>query len=383
LPARAFVNEGWHEIPASSVTSGWGRVDLPADQNAGDNSAFFAYSAPVDGITLASTPQESLALRIRYAVEDGTAERPKFVRIPHSDTTVLPELSNGGLLVWQGAPPEPPLAERMEDFIRGGGVVLFLPPEKRPDSAGGAWAGFAWGDPVSAPAGSGFPVGRWEEMEGPLARTSDGTSLPLSERVIHRRCTPTLADPGAWFTVAQFSDGQPLMTRRSMGTGRLYVLALLPETSWSDMEDGRVWVPIIRRLRDEGSRRLGQARNARCGEWRPESGGEPWVALSAPEGRDPRIHAGAYRQGDRLLALNRPDEEDDPETLDAESLRKILPGVNVSQIGDTRSQDRLQTEAAFLLLALAALFVLAEAFLSLADFPTAVAAADRGAGRNP
>ena len=58
----------------------------------------------------------------------------------------------------------------------------------------------------------------------------------------------------------------------------------------------------------------------------------PWVSVDSTRPKDIRYEAGVYRNGDRLLAVNRPSSEDDPDVLDSTDARKLFGGLPVQTL---------------------------------------------------
>jgi hypothetical protein len=348
---------------------GWSRVDLPADENPRDNAVWFAYGPPPSGAVWLRADEDVLRARVLGAFAgDGAAGA---VRAWPADAP--PDLATAALVLWAGAPPEGADAAALSAFVQAGGVVFALPPgdaEAAVPPAGGG-LGWGWSGAARAEAGAPWRPAHWEAFDGPWARAASGEPLPVGGLSALRRCTPLFDEPDAWFALAQFGDGAPALLRRRLGAGRIYALATRPHPDWSTFDDGRVWVPALWRMREEGAGRMGRARMALCGLWRPEGTEDLWTPVDPEDARDPRTQAGVYRQGDRLLALNRPPEEDDPSRLDAEDWRTMLPGITVRAIGAGGADDAIYSEISLPLLLLAGVALLAEALLALLDFATA------------
>lgn len=387
LFATSFVNESTHLFPVgAAVTSGWGRVELPADTQPRDHTAYFVYGTPTAGTGWTSLPEGVTADRTRFALAPLPADAAKLQRWP---LTGVPDLRAAAFVVWQGPAPEGPDALALESFLKKGGVVLAMPAEKNtaaavlpvPAPPRGTTTSFAavkeekkseplwrWSSQEEADPSAAFRISRWEENAGPLAKTAMGERLPVGAMSCRRRVAPETPEAEAWFVVAQFSDGKPALASRRLGEGRIYALATLPLPAWSTFDDGRVWVPMLWRMRDEGARALSASRISECGLWKPGSPEEIWEPVGNDGPRDPRTEAGVYRLGDRWIALNRPSSEDEPDVLDGAAIKALLPGVSLSVANEQAGQQPLYTEASLSLLLLAALFLLGEAGLALLDF---------------
>jgi len=380
LPADSPVTENTLRLPPPGDSTGWGWIELPADENVRDNDAYFVYGRGPAG-TVWTNIGESRLLRRIQATFPATPGQPPIVHAwPDSG---VPSLADAGLVIWQGPAPTGDAAQALEAFLADGGSVLALPAED--EGAVAAATGEAplwqWKTEESADADRPFRILRWEPLSGPFARSAEGPALPLAEAPVLRRRVPMLAGGGEMFPVASFNDGEILLGRADRGAGRLYLLATLPLPLWSGLTDGRIWVPALWRIREEGSRRLSDIRLSRLGEPMPGETEAVWETVGVETPRDPRVHAGVYRSGGRWVARNRPVEEDLTEELSAAELRALLPGVSVYVPEDPAGRENLFSEASLPFLFLAALLLLTESALALLDFSAAAHGATREGAR--
>ena len=161
---------------------------------------------------------------------------------------------------------------------------------------------------------------RWNEEEGPLARSDEHLSLPLPQTTFTRR----QAIVGRKDVLAAFDDGSPFLVRQTLGKGEIFFCSVLPEPDWSSLGEGPVLVPMLQRLLLAGGRRLQQVSSVACGEMNATDSAQQWVSVDSTTSKDIRSQAGIYRAGERLIAVNRPAAEDDPEMLDSEQTRKLF-----------------------------------------------------------
>ncbi len=203
----------------------------------------------------------------------------------------------------------------------------------------------------------------WEDRDGLLARTSDGTPLPVNELKILAQRPPR----GDWQPVASYADGTLFLGRRSVGRGQLYACGTLPRDDWSDLGDGLVLVPMIQRALRDGAGRLQSATSRDCGDataMAMTSAEEPWQRVDAAPGG--RWTAGVYQSGARWLALNRPLAEDAPEQLDEAEVRALFGSVPLRFFEETAAAtSRFQSEIWRMCLVAMLLFLFAEALLAL------------------
>lgn len=334
--------------------TGWGQFELPADANPRDNTAYFVYGerTPLKAAVVSAHPEASRILG--FAASD--AGRPATVIRP--DDAMNIDLTPLALVIWQAPLPATPLADRLKVFAEEGGSILFLPPLQ---SAPTAIENLAWGEIENAPT-NGFRIERWDQDQGPLARTEERISLPLPDVQFTRR--QKLSGPAQ--ILASYSDGATFLARKTIGRGEIYFCSSLPADDWSSLSDGEVLVPMVQRLLQSGARRLQSAAMATCGDLAPNLSQLSWTSVSGSGARDPRLHAGVYKSGSRLLAVNRPPTEDSPERLDSGRATALF-GDLAAQIfqDDSTRTDRLQGEIWRLFLFGMLIFLLLEGWLIL------------------
>lgn len=347
----------------------WGGVELPPDANRSDNRIVFAVALPERVRVVAAAEDPVCARRLRLAAAPVAGGRVDFVETTPGD--IAGALADPpALIVWQGLPPPAAALAAMLDRVRAGAVMLWLPPAAPPAAADTG----AWGS-VDVAEGEPWRLSAWEESEGPLARTLDGRSLPLDRLEVARRAA--WAGGEGWTPLAWFADGRSLLSWKAEGLGRWYALSTLPLDAWSSLGDGWVWVPMLQRMIDEGSRRTGGAEMGVCGRWSPASPDEVWRAVDAAADA-PGLRVGIYRSGRRWLALNRPDDEDDRETVDPAALRDLLAPVRVRVSADLSrggGEGAVRSELWPLLAVLAIACLLAESALLGSEYAAAPSSA--------
>jgi hypothetical protein len=335
---------------------GWGGFALPADANLRDNTAWFVYGADTPlRATVVSTARD-VARILQLASASHNAE-PAQVIAPSEIASA--SLTNCSLLIWQGPLPDGAEADRLQSFATEGGVVIFFPPGQ---ADARQFAGLAWGEPQTAQAQEGYRIVRWNEDEGPLAKSDEHLSLPLTPTTFARR----QAIVGQKNVLAAFEDGAAFLTRQNIGKGEVYFCASLPQEDWSSLGDGPVLVPMLQRLLLAGGRRLQQVSSISCGELSLADLARPWVSVDSTRPKDIRIEAGVYRSGDRLLAVNRPSAEDEPDVIDSDEARKLFGGLPVQTLEERHLEvGQLQGEIWRLFVFAMLLFLIAEGLLIL------------------
>ncbi|NBV20708.1 MAG: hypothetical protein EBS05_01745 [Proteobacteria bacterium] len=365
---------------------GWGTLALPADANARDNAAYFVFGS--DSILRAAvvSDQPALIRNAQLAALSPATRQPAEVLAPVAWAERTG--SDAALLIWQAPLPDAAGEKRLRGFIEEGGAVLFLPPG-RTDT--GKFLGFGWAEAQPASADKPFKVAKWGQQEGPLAKTDEGLSLPLVELEISRRQPITDGDEGkrqmakgesaeageaaktspaliasSGTALASFADGSPLLTRRALGKGQFFFCATLPHEEWSSLGDGPVLVPMLQRLLQTGARRLNQETMVACGELSALDRAKQWTSADGSTGKDIALHAGVYRSGERLLAVNRPGAEDDRTLLEPAGAKKLLGTLPLQLLQErTARSDALQGEIWRLFLIGMLAFLFLEAWLVL------------------
>lgn len=306
---------------------GWGSFELPADSNRRDNTAYFAFgpNTPLHALIVSSDPETSRFLQLASASGATLG-------------SVMPEagftsaaLTDASLIVWQEALPTGATADRLRGFVQEGGVVIFYPPGY---PGAQKFNTLSWGDLQDAEADKTFRIARWDEDQGPLARSDERLSLPLAQVSFIRR--QAIAGPQS--TLAAFEDGSPFLVRQVLGRGEVYFCTSLPSAEWSSLGDGTVLVPMMQRLLLAGGRRLQQVSSIVCGELSAADASKTWTCLDSTTPKDIRTQAGVYRSGERLMAVNRPVVEDEPEILEMDDARKLFGSVHFQPFQERRGE---------------------------------------------
>ncbi|MEA3213737.1 MAG: hypothetical protein QOE70_6794 [Chthoniobacter sp.] len=333
--------------------TGWGKIELPADGNARDNAAYFIYGPP-------------LRLRVALLADDEASRR--FLSLAAAPPRQSGEIITGdgsgtdwdpyALVVWQSALPAGKTAQALQTFVERGGVVIFFAPGAPGTSS---FAGTSWGPVETAEPEQAFRVGHWDEQEGPLARSDEGLSLPVSSLSVPRRQSII----GGGDPRASFGDGPPFLTERAVGHGRILFCATLPHPEWSNLNSGQVLVPMLQRLRESGGRRFAAASSLTAGDPALVENPARWSSVDAPR-KEVRWEAGIYRNGAALIAVNRPASEDVLETIEPTAVKALFGSVPVQLIAERSSEaGPLQGEIWRALLITMLLALLVEGFLSL------------------
>ncbi len=336
LPAQSLTFQQRLTLPPDSE-SGHGWVSIPADGNPRDNVAYFAYGPDRPVRTAIVAPRGEAASYLSLAAAPPGYGGQEAERIDPADATNL-NTSELSAILWAAPMPTGSAANLVEDFVGDGGHVMFLPPGSAtaPDAT---FLGAGWSEPEDAARGSFFILQDWNRGDGLLRDGLDGSPITADRLRSIRRQIP---QGDALAPLARWEDGEVFLSRMVLDRGTAWFLGSLPDYTWSNLGDADVLLPAVQRLIAAGSERFDAGYISTVGardaglfgdetRTRLDDYGKPDPANAAHE-------AGVYRLGDRLLAVNRPSIEDDPEVLSRERLDELLEGANptlLEQAGET------------------------------------------------
>jgi hypothetical protein len=340
LTLNAAVQRQNLRFDLPKAESGWGKIELPADDNPADNAAYFAYAPPVPlRAAIVAEGPSAQRLRLAAAPDKTRANRTADLFAPAAAESIA--WKETALIVWAAPAPSEAVTKALQAWVEGGGVLLCFPPG---GEGGSGPLGTAWSAVEDAPKTAPFRVTAWDDLDGPLARTDNGAPLPLARLEVAKRQLPATSD--ATHVAAAFADGRPFFITRKTGAGMVAACATVPDAEWSGMGDGFILLPMMQRLLVLGGQRLAPPVMATAGEWQPPDSQETWSAVETDKRRDWRWHAGVYQAGAHRIALNRPEIEDQPEIVDRARLPELLRGVKLTVMAGALElkADRLQSE---------------------------------------
>lgn len=355
-----------HKLPVESATSsGWGKVELPADDNPRDNTAYFVYGPPVTLRTLVVAEDPAVGRILQLAAAPFSQDTNFVAEVIHPDRATGVVWNDYALVLWHAVPPSGAVERQLRQYLKEGGALWLFA-----SGAPGAFEGVSWGEPQETEPDKNWVITQWQRQEGLLANTEENLALPLNELEIRRR-QPLGGVPTV---LAAFEDRTPFMVRRVVGQGELVASAVGLRPEWSNLREGWVLVPAVQRLLQAGGRRFTQSGMLSCGQIVPVGAGEVWTSLEGS--KDIRLHAGVYRSGLRMVAVNRPPAENEVETLEPARARGLFGPVSVQMLGERKQgEGRLQAEMWRLFLFTMLLFLLTEAMMILPPKPEAAPAA--------
>jgi hypothetical protein len=355
-----------HALPLGrgDEARGWGRVSIPADANQADDDYYFVYDEPPPRVTLVVSEDDQVArvLDLAASIPPSKELTARADLVPRGALATA-AWDEAALLLWQGPLPEGRDAEFVADFLARGGQAIFFPPEH---PGAGGFAGLAWGEWSTHEQP--LEPEQWRTDQDILANTLSGGALPLGELAIRRTCRLT----GEFVPLASLKGGLPLFVRTPAEPG-VYGCATLPLARDSSLAgEGIVFYAMVQRAIDRGLEPLQGARQLDAGPpavaaargssaaWAKLAGSG--AAVSGEAGWQP----GVFSADGRLVAVNRPVEEDTAALVADERIDGLFRGLSYARIsGQAGAGESVVQEIwrAFLIAMLVALVL--EGILSL------------------
>ena len=365
-----------HRIPIDTkLRSGWGSVGLPGDANPLDNRFFFVFSEPTvrRAVVVSDDIKNGEAFRRALTIPTDPRLQHQTEVISANDVAEI-DWESIGVLIWQAALPRGAVADQIAQFVDTGRVVMFFPPSQNAEEQ---LFGSRWGD-WQTPGNSGQPsadshsfgVSWWRGDTDLLAHAESGDALPLNELHTYRyRSFESLGTP-----LARFDDNAPLLTRIATDRGAVYFCSTLPTAQFSSLErEGVIFYVILQRALEQGCRALAVASQRDAGpdmladrnQWElvaPADNSDALLHLSSQRG----LHAGVYRDGAYLTAVNRSQIEDSATAVPIETVDGLFDGMSYRRIDvDVGDTSALASELWRIFLFAMIVALLVEAVLSL------------------
>ncbi|HVU87140.1 MAG TPA: BatA domain-containing protein [Pirellulales bacterium] len=319
-----------HQIPLErSRTRGWGKISIPADANPADDDYYFVFDRPPPrrAVLVCEDPrvERPLALATAIAPEPGldcsgqSLDASQLAGVDWDQTA---------LLIWQAPLPTGAVAASVQAFVDRGGQVVFFPPANPGNEE---LFGVRWTDWVTDP--DHVPIETWRSDEDVLARTLNGAALPVGQLEVMRYCGLS----GETTALATLRGGAALVARAPTKRGGVYFWATTPSPVDSSLAtSGVVLYAFVQRLLAAGAEVLAQVRQLDAGAADGENAAS-WARIAdTDQGLSTEMiyHRGVYRDGDRLLAINRPVAEDDAKVLADEQVGELFHGLNYARVDD-------------------------------------------------
>ncbi len=352
-----------------STKRGWGRIQVPADSYAADNTSHFVFDEPAVLRSVIVSDDETVAEPLKAALSAAADSTRKYAAtvLAVSHAAEIP-WDDVALIVWQAPLPKPDniAATQLQNHVAAGRSVVFLPSEISDDAQlfGLRWGGWQRGGDKPK------NVEWWRNDAGLLANTRDGASLPVGELEVLRYREIT----GEGVPLARVGANQSLLMRSTVERGGgAYFLGTLPGSSASSLaRDGVVMFAMVHRALNDGARGLGKAQMRYCAlgvlgedsaKWRPVTSAKDAVVPSATA---LNLRAGVMESGEKLVALNRPPSEDSPQVLTSTTLDGLFKGIDYERVEDTLESNRSLTSEVWRTFLIAmAIFIVGESLLCM------------------
>ncbi len=322
VPGQSLRFQKIVPLPSGSeIGHGW--LSIPSDGNPRDNAGFFAYgpAKPVKSLIVSAVGESADYLALAAAPPGMTNMSTQRVDPAQISTAITSDLA---AILWAAPLPTGSAANTIQTFLTSGGQILFFPPGTPSNIA---FNDLKWSDPTEAPIGKFFILKDWNRTDGPLRDGLDGTLISANRLNAIRRQIPL----GDTSPLARWEDGEPMITRRIFDHGTAWFLGSIPDYTWSNLGDADVLLPAVQRIVQAGNERFDASYHGVAGSEKARLlPGEIRKRLDdygTPDPANGEYESGVFRLGERLLALNRPLEEDTPEILTREALDTVLDGT--------------------------------------------------------
>lgn len=341
------------------LESGFGVVSLPADGNLADNQYRFVFAKPVPVQAVVVADDDDVGKVLRLALERPTTDDAEVkTELLGPDQVGQIDWQNTAMVAWQSELPSGDVAMKLNQVIQRGGSVLFLPPSRmnqdkltinqsvgEPRSESQASTGpfhASWGAWQQNPDESKpWQVIDWRSDSDLLRNTAAGQSIPVNEWSVQQFRSLMVKDA---IPLAKLTDSANVLTRIATERGGLYFLATLPTGDYSNLVDEGISLYVLMQRALEASlTSIGNARHLIAGQDLPNDL-STWTRLDESEqtilDNQRALCSGVYQRDTKLIAINRPVTEDDPETINQETLQQLLSEVDFQLIQNSNNSER-------------------------------------------
>lgn len=319
-----------HRIPIErSNDRGWGKVSIPADSNSADNDFYFVFDRPQKRHTLivSNDPQTAIPLQLAASISPDQATQCSAETLTEEQLAAV-DWEAVSLVMWHAPLPGEESAKPLNDYINRGGQVVFLPPREPGAATFRDVSWNSWSDQQPA-----LRVEFWRGDQGILANSQSGNALPVGELEVRRFCELS----GEVTPLASLRNNQILFAHLPTTHGGVYFCTTTPNLQNSSLTtNGVVLYVFIQRAIKAGAATLGQTRQLAAGA---AASDQPvnWKQISGPEdalSTDYAHQSGIYSSGEKLLAVNRDQTEDDSRVLPEEKIAGLFKGLSFNRVDD-------------------------------------------------
>jgi hypothetical protein len=335
MEGREFELKNHRIELASDQVHGWGRVSIPADENASDNEFYFVFDQPAPRRTILVADDRAAARSLEIAaaaLPDPAVQGDVAVLAP--DKLAGTRWEETALVLWQAPLPTGETAELVQQFVSRGGQIVFFPPASPGTETmfGTHWT--TWTQPPEP-----VRVESWRGDQDLLARTQSGAALPVGELAVRRYC----GLEGDFTPLAKLYGGAPLVVRVTTDVGGVYFCSTTTAPADASLgTDGVVLYVAIQRALAAGAAELATARELAAGDafpatkdkWQQLAGSDQTLSTEYP------YHAGVYSAGERTLAVNRDEAEDRASTVADARVAELFRGLDFDRVDDEAGNMR-------------------------------------------
>ena len=223
-------------------------VRLPGDRLAPDNVFHFVVS-PVDPIGLVvaernGAPRDASLFLVRaLAVGDS----PRFqASVRAADSLSDRDLESVAVVVLNDTPVAQTTAERLHRFVERGGGLFLVAGERTAWAGAPEWLPGTIGPAVDRSAGQAARLGALEYGHPifELFRAPRTGDFSAARFYGYRAITPGVDAR----VLARFDDGAPALVERTIGSGRVVLLASTVDLFWNDLAVKPVFLPFVHRV---------------------------------------------------------------------------------------------------------------------------------------
>ncbi len=350
-----------HILPDSDVTKNiYGYITLPPDSNHEDNALYFGFAPKTKEQAIIISHGDKVAELLGVAsAPEGKVRDQSFNIVRESEFDTL-NLDSAALAICQINPNKNTL-KKLRSFAMQGGYVLFIPPLTTDRKAETLWS-----KKESFEKGKEVFVADWSRKEGPLADTVSGDQLYVDNIKLKKRVLLKKSEKA--ISIATCSDGKPFLYAEKPGKGMIYYCTTLPVKEWSNLGDGVVIVPMLRRMMQEGAQRLSSILIGECGLQHTEINlNRCKTLLSANKNRklaNPAYNTGIYTEDDKIIVLNRSSDENIRKELNDTELKTLFADNPIRLFREkSSSSSKMQAEIWRIFLVVVILALILEAFL--------------------
>jgi Aerotolerance regulator N-terminal len=319
-----------HRIPLEKGRDrGWGRVSIPADANPADNDFWFVFEqpAPRQAVVVVEDPMAARSLQLAASISPDPLLKCTAEVVTASQLAAV-DWDQVSLLLWQAPLPDPQVGKQVQAFVDRGGSAIFFPAHV---PGAGEMFGIRWTSWVDQKAEA--PVENWRGDEDLLAHTASGQPLPVGQLQIRKNCGLS----GEVTPLATLRGGAPLLARVTTSRGAAYFCATTPAPADSSLAtNGVVFYVLVQRALALGAAALGNTRQLTAGESPPDDA-TMWQRLAGAHdalSTDFPFHRGIYRDGERLLAVNRAAAEASARVLADRRVADLFKGLDFARVDD-------------------------------------------------